>query len=97
MDTSISAHHSETPPMSSPLLPQTVSRRLGAALSGRSPKAFRQIAEFMGPDKRVLLCVLEQLVGHEITVDEYLAGVRSLDRLREREREYKGDGPDAAA
>src|ERR1700693_6035922 len=78
--------------MTSPLLPTTVSKRMGAALTGRSPKAFREIAGFFEPvkvDGRMPLTVIEHIRGAEVTVEDYLAACRSLEARRQRERGYK--------
>jgi hypothetical protein len=69
------------------LLPKTVSKRLGAVLTGRSRPAFRDIVRFHElEDGRVHLGFIERLIGQEVTVEAYLAGQRTLDRTRARER-----------
>lgn len=70
------------------LLPQTVSKRLAAILSGRSNKAFSVFAPYIEDEGgRIPLAAVEHLNGAEITVEAYLAGQRRLDVRRQHERE----------
>jgi hypothetical protein len=69
-------------------LPQYVSTSMGAALTGRSRKAITKligigVLQSQGKTwQRVSLSSIEQLIGHQIAAEEFLAADRRLDAAR---------------
>jgi hypothetical protein len=80
--------------MTGPLLPTTISTRLAAKISGRSPTAVRAAIADGLLERRlhttdVLTASLARWMGRDITEREYLYGSRQLDPEREFDRNRK--------
>jgi len=75
-------------------LPQYVSTNMAAAITGRSRKAITKligngVLQSHGKTwQRVSLSSLEQLIGHQLTAEEFLAADRRLDARRVAQQSY---------